>query len=70
MGMSKVCKWGHSLGVRLPKAVAEAGGIRVGTQVSVRLLDSGCLLVTPLHSKIVVANDHAPKMQTPRVEDW
>lgn len=68
--MSMVCKWGHSLGVRLPKAIAEAGGIKDGTEVSVRLLDNGCLLVTPLHGKIVVAQDYAPKRETPRTEDW
>lgn len=65
-----VCKWGHSLGVRLPKAIAEAGGIKDGTEVSVRLLDNGCLLVSPRHGKIAVAQDLGLKREPPRTEDW
>lgn len=68
--MSMVCKWGHSLGVRLPKAVAEAAGVKEGTEVSVRLLDNGCLLVIPHQNKIVVSQDHMPKREERRTEEW
>jgi antitoxin MazE len=31
----KVAKWGNSLGLRLPKAAAEAAGLKVGAEVNV-----------------------------------
>ena len=31
----KLTKWGNSLGVRVPKAAAEAAGLKVGTEVDV-----------------------------------
>ena len=54
--MTKICKWGNSLGLRLPAPIAAAAGLKSGTRVGVRLLDNGSLLVTPL-SGPVAAND-------------
>lgn len=54
--MITICKWGNSLGLRLPKSVAQEAGIAVGTAVGVRLLDNGCLLITP-HGKAIEVND-------------
>jgi antitoxin component of MazEF toxin-antitoxin module len=45
--MTKLCKWGNSLGLRLPAPVALAAGLKNGSQVGVRLLDNGSLLITP-----------------------
>jgi len=54
--MITICKWGNSLGLRLPKSVAQEAGMAVGTTVGVRLLDNGCLLITP-HGKSIEVND-------------
>lgn len=54
--MITICKWGNSLGLRLPKSVAQEAGIVVGTTVGIRLLDNGCLLITP-HGKSIEVND-------------
>lgn len=43
----KICKWGNSLGLRIPAAVAQVAGLKSGSAVSLRLLDNGSLLVTP-----------------------
>jgi antitoxin component of MazEF toxin-antitoxin module len=52
--MAKLTKWGNSVGgLRLPKAIIEAAGLRVGDEVSCRLLDNGAILLTP--SRIAVA---------------
>jgi antitoxin MazE len=42
----KVAKWGNSLGVRLPKAAAEAAGLRPGTEVDV-VVDGQDLRIKP-----------------------
>jgi len=47
--MAKLTKWGNSIGgLRLPKAVIEAAGLRVGDELTCRLLDNGTVLLTPL----------------------
>ena len=42
--MAKLTRWGNSVGgLRLPKAIIEAAGLRVGDEISCRLLDSGAM---------------------------
>lgn len=54
--MAKLTRWGNSMGgLRLPKAIIEAAGLRVGDEVICRLLDSGAILLTPCSGKIRVA---------------
>lgn len=46
--MARLTKWGNSQGgLRLPKAIIEAAGLRVGDEIRCRLLDSGSILLTP-----------------------
>jgi antitoxin component of MazEF toxin-antitoxin module len=48
-GMARLTKWGNSQGgLRLPKTLIEAAGLRVGDEVICRLLDNGTILLTPL----------------------
>jgi antitoxin MazE len=42
---TRLTKWGNSLGLRVPRNVAEAANLQVGDQMYVRLLDSGDILV-------------------------
>ncbi len=42
----KVQKWGNSLAVRIPKALAEEAGLEVGNEVELRAVD-GQLRVAP-----------------------
>jgi len=47
--MTKLTKWGNSIGgLRLAKAIIEGAGLRVGDEVSCRLLDNGTILLIPL----------------------
>lgn len=57
--MTNICKWGNSLGLRLSKSLAEEAGLKTGISVSVRLLDNGCLLITPLGKTIEVKDEHS-----------
>jgi antitoxin MazE len=43
----KVAKWGNSLGLRLPKAAAEAAGLKAGSEVDV-VIEGRDLRVRPL----------------------
>ena len=51
--MTKICKWGNSLGLRLPKETAANAGLHAGTRVRVRLLENGSVLVTPLGTSLM-----------------
>ena len=46
MSSSTVQKWGNSLAVRIPSAVARSAGFKIGQPVEVSAHDSG-VLVTP-----------------------
>ena len=45
---SKLCIWGNSLGVRLPRHVAEVTGVQAGDYLYVRVADSGEIVITPV----------------------
>jgi antitoxin MazE len=42
--MTVLDRWGNSLGVRLPKGVAEAAGLRAGDRVSIEVVDGGVVI--------------------------
>jgi antitoxin component of MazEF toxin-antitoxin module len=49
--MAKLTKWGNSIGgLRLPKAIIESAGLRVGDELTCRLLDNGTILLTPFRA--------------------
>ena len=45
--MAKLCKWGNSVGVRVPQAVLESAQLKVGDECLCRTLDNGTILLTP-----------------------
>lgn len=54
--MAKLTRWGNSVGgLRLPEAIIEAAVLRVGDEVSCRLLDSGAILLTPCRGTTQIA---------------
>lgn len=42
-----VKKWGNSLGIRIPKSIAEAGKLRVDQKISIEAVD-GKIVITPV----------------------
>lgn len=42
-----VKKWGNSLGVRIPKNIAEIGGLKIDQEVGIEAVD-GKIVITPL----------------------
>lgn len=50
MSNTRLNRWGHSVGLRLPKSVLEAAGLTERSAVSIRLLDSGDIRLRPLRN--------------------
>lgn len=50
MSNTRLNRWGHSVGLRIPKPVLEAAGLGECSAVSVRLLDSGDIRIRPLRN--------------------
>ena len=42
---TKLCRWGNSLGLRIPRTIADVARLKAGDQLVIRLLDSGDILV-------------------------
>lgn len=52
---SKLCKWGNSLGVRLPAYVAERAALRAGDFLFIRLTDAGDIVIRPVKARDIAA---------------
>lgn len=68
--MTRICKWGNSLGLRLPAPIAAAAGLKNGARVGVRLLDSGSLLVTPVSGLVTVNGEKNLAQHVSPIEKW
>ena len=67
MSNTRLNRWGHSVGLRLPKSVLEAAGLTERSAISIRLLDSGEIRLRPL-GKVVPAEPEG-SMETPATAD-
>jgi antitoxin MazE len=69
----KVAKWGNSLGVRLPKAAAEAAGLKPGSELDVTVEGSGLRLRKSLRIPYYKLEDLVAQMKPenePELVDW
>jgi antitoxin component of MazEF toxin-antitoxin module len=61
---TKLCNWGNSLGVRLPKYVVERTGVRPGDYLFINLTDAGDIVIRPVKARDIhpgyVALDSPP----------
>jgi antitoxin component of MazEF toxin-antitoxin module len=61
--MARLTRWGNSDGgLRIPKAILEAAGLRVGDEIGCRLLDNGTVLLTPRKGQIDISEGHAESL--------
>ena len=77
---SKLCKWGNSLGVRLPQFITERTGLRSGDYLYILLTDAGDIVIRPVQARDVPAgyrsNDVPPEIKieaptdTQSLADW
>lgn len=72
----KVAKWGNSLGVRLPKAAAEAAGLCPGAEVDVVVEGGDLRLKSPLRTSRQLLEEMVAEMKrlgpenVPEMVDW
>jgi len=59
----KIAKWGNSLGVRLPKAAAEAAGLKAGVELDVTVEGSELRLRKPLRIPYYRLEDMVAEMK-------
>lgn len=52
---SKLCRWGNSMGVRLPQYIVERAGLSAGDYLFIKLVDSGEIVIRPVKSGTVPA---------------
>jgi antitoxin MazE len=51
MSTATVSRWGNSLGLRLPKPVAKATGLKAGSKVAIAAVEDGMITITPVHKR-------------------
>ena len=70
---SKLCKWGNSLGLRVPQHIAERASLRAGDYMYVRLMDSGDIVIRPVSARDIPAgylpDETPPKAKTEVLTD-
>ena len=49
---ARVQKWGNSLGIRIPKALAQEAGVAADSEVEIATTD-GKILISPLRKKVL-----------------
>jgi antitoxin component of MazEF toxin-antitoxin module len=66
--MARLTRWGNSDGgLRIPKAILAAAGLRVGDEIGCRLLDNGTVLLTPRKGTITISDGKIKAQQTPQM---
>ena len=56
--MARLTRWGNSDGgLRIPKPILEAAGLRVGDEIGCRLLDNGTIVLTPRKERIDISEE-------------
>jgi len=59
--MARLTRWGNSEGgLRIPKGILEAAGLRVGDEIGCRLMDDGTIRLTPCKGRIDVSIQDEP----------
>ena len=51
---TKIAKWGNSIGVRLPKSIADQAALKAGDRVTISIRGDGNVVLTPRRSKLTL----------------
>ena len=72
---SKLCVWGNSLGVRLPKYVADVANVQAGDHLFITVGDDGAIIIRPVKPRDVhpgyarAGSEGTAKTVVPTVEE-
>ena len=70
MSNTRLNRWGHSVGLRLPKSVLEAAGLTERSAVSIRLLDSGEIRLRPLRNIVPAESGGSETVNASSSTEW
>ncbi|MBK1683235.1 hypothetical protein CKO18_06555 [Rhodoferax fermentans] len=70
MSNTRLNRWGHSVGLRLPKSVLEAAGLSARSAVSIRLLDSGDIRIRPVRNITPAESDGTEAVNASSSTEW
>jgi len=62
--MPMLCRWGNSLGLRIPRYVADCAHLKAGDILKVRLLDSGEMLISPAKPRSISVGQDGSAIET------
>jgi antitoxin component of MazEF toxin-antitoxin module len=69
VAMARLTRWGNSDGgLRIPKPILEAAGLRVGDEIGCRLLDSGAILLTPRRKHVTISEDQVAALKVKQTD--
>ena len=69
--MARLTRWGNSDGgFRIPKAILEGAGLRVGDEINCRLLDNGSIMLTCRRSRMTAADVDLPQTKPSKPARW
>lgn len=67
--MARLTRWGNSDGgLRIPKSILEAAGLRVGDEIGCRLMDDGTIRLTPSGPRMIGADGQSKAQTAPKPE--
>lgn len=53
---TRIQKWGNSLGLRIPKSLAEEAGVKAGSEVNLSMKDGSLVVKTAIRRKYRLAD--------------
>jgi AbrB family looped-hinge helix DNA binding protein len=65
---TKLCVWGNSLGIRLPKYVAERSGVAAGDYLFITVNDDGEIIIRPVKPR-AIHPDYGPAAKKARTKN-
>jgi len=69
--MARLTRWGNSDGgIRIPKPILEAAGLRVGDEIDCRLRDDGTISLTPRKGRVgkLDVSSQTPQTKQPELK--
>ena len=66
--VTKIQKWGNSLGLRIPKSFAKEAGVEEGAEVDITLED-GNLVIRPVRSMRYTLSDLVSEIREDNIHD-
>lgn len=69
--MPRLTRWSNSMGrLRLPKSIIAGAGLKVGDELTCRLLDSGEILISPTKTRAAIDQKRLKALAKSDTDQW